>query len=73
MNKRLRHHFYPFDFDRSTVSPSGLNTHLLDPTSFYYMTIIHITIYRLVSVAGNESYNKPWLMIRTVHLHFILS
>jgi len=36
--------------------PIGLLDHSLGVPSFYYMTHFLLTIYRLVSVAGNESY-----------------
>jgi len=49
--------FYPFHFDRSTVYSYRTEHPLLDTTSFYFTTNILFTFYRLVSVAGNESYN----------------
>ena len=36
---------------------------LLDTPSFYDMPNIRLTIYRLLTVAGNESYNERWLII----------
>jgi hypothetical protein len=39
-------------------------SHSLYATSFYYISNVFLTMYRLVSVAGNESYNERWLIIR---------
>ena len=57
MNNRLCPNFYPFYFQRSTVYAYMTVPPLLDSASYYYMTNIRLTIYRLASVTGNESYN----------------